>query len=77
VRLHNMDRLRGDVETLFVMDLLCREVADLRPHIPGHRPAGIVDIPLDLWPVPPGPYVLSARTSERTITWPIMVAGDR
>ena len=77
VRLHNMDRLRGDVETLFVMDLLGRVVADLRPHIPGHRPAGIVDIPLDLGPVPPGPYVLSARTSERTITWPIMVAGDR
>jgi hypothetical protein len=76
LRLHNMDRLQGTVETLAIVDLLGREVADLREYVRGHRPSGIVDIPIDLGPVPSGPYVLAARTAERTFTWPVLVTDN-
>jgi hypothetical protein len=73
LRLYNLDRLKGPVDQLEIVDLLGRSVLDLRPHTYGARPTGTVDIPLDLGTDAAGLYLLVGRTSDRAFTWPMWV----
>ncbi len=76
LRLHNLDRLKGEIATLKIVDIVGRTVLDLRQYTQSARPSGIVDIPIDLGTDAHGVYMLVAQAHDRSFTWPMCVVKE-